>query len=266
MTTRFKPWLPQEALIDGALEERLRELVAEWSGHWLVDQLDCGISLAVGGQEPSGIEPAALHWIDEDKTISACVNASAVQALGIRLMGSPAQSEGDLNQAAMQTLSALVRRSFDDLHERLLALLNVPATMELTPATQAKSRSDYVLAIKFLGVDAVLDYRFDQDFWVRARKAIVQVPARQIDLGTLDQAMEGQVLNIGSWVGKGSITLAEAETISVGDVLVLDSRPDEPMKVTIDKKIVPGLSCRLTQTKKGKVLKLSEISMETSRE
>jgi flagellar motor switch/type III secretory pathway protein FliN len=232
--TEPKPWLPADALSPTRLQPLLARVIGDWGRHWFAKaeariapafQDDWpGRSTEAGWRFSPGVASLALTPIAESATASAMLGANVPQA---------ALQSGD-----RLVVNHLASTCADDLLTRLgKTALGATAVLTIDQTSldfEGCTWWDISLGARKAG----LKLAFHAD-------AALQMVKRQLPrtatkrLGTLANGVAKQEIRIAANLGRSSLSLAELEGLAVGDVLILDRVPAEPVPLLIDGAMAP---------------------------
>ncbi|WP_371395851.1 FliM/FliN family flagellar motor C-terminal domain-containing protein [Fretibacter rubidus] len=261
----FQRWLPENALVDGGVSQQLHKVIDAWSAHWFVQAPAFQVHFSQVDTKDNVDLSDALVWQGNRNNMAAILNNDVVDSLGLSLLGQRADV-GAITGASRQVFRALSKHCVEDLNDRLAELFGINNDLEFKNHIPLLDQEGYSLILRQGEKVFGLTYIVNRDCLVHVRKETLGDVNDDISFGLKSEAIEQEIITIGSRVGKGKISLADAESMVVGDVFVLDSLTDKPMTVMINNKLVANLKCRLTQSNNGKTLNLTNITMDATDE
>jgi len=227
-------WRPFKLLNDTErewLERGVRNVVREWFARWLPDR-EAGSVRCVDASEHANTRLASQpeRWIGvarRDAALSIALGHDVAQWLGEHLLGTATQSA---------LVADVIAASLHDLGERLMAhdpgAPPVPSTQPPEPAILRRGTG---AAIVEIALDATHALAFAATpAWVTQRLASRPraVPSRRAAVD-LRRCIGSGIVNLQAWAGGASIELGVLQSLAPGDVIRLDTRIDQPLRLSV---------------------------------
>jgi hypothetical protein len=230
----------------------VKEIVAQWSGHWLAA---AKISLVPLPANAELVRQKALHhcWLHAGEFSALGWSDEQMHILSGQMIGGM-RGNAPVRVADRQILDRLGNRALEDLLERLLSAVGednkAMRSMEKSIAANESEWRWWRLGINrqtpclMLGLSQSLMRKL-------ARAALP--PVSQPELAPVKVGLAKQQVAVGSHIGHCVLNLDEISNLAIGDLLILDQRADQLFDLT-----VAGLSakqkCSLEQDDAGTVL------------
>lgn len=251
----YRVWLPDEALNRASVEEQLGELIYVWSGKWFA-----GDAWTVAGGLSRGLPAATgLRWTGLADGIGIGVEVETARLLAGAMMGAtpdPAfKSTNDL-----QLANGLADACLDDLRRMLAELFRLPSDCvwrdgDLDELFQSATAEHVTIGSPRL--PRCIRFAVTHELLVGRVKAGLRNRTAAIHLSTLSRGLGGQVVAVGVRVGACSLSLAELNGLSIGDVVVLDRPLDHQLELAIDGTPV-ALRCAIDAAESRLAIELAE--------
>ncbi len=233
MTEGVLDWLPIEVVTGAPVRALLDDVVGAWSADWFPRRrVSVAEHTAVQGERGENT-PQPMWRIYRSLIALRCSDAGSHRLVGAALDARPDDAPAtDHDRLIVQSMldSILI-----DLANKLEAALRLESEasnglrFEARPfansggamITLADDQGFKLLTVA-LPLRAVLPYARSQ----------MPAPIRQHEKPSrMTQALAPTTLEVGAWLGRAAITLEDLKGMSVGDVLVLDTRLDEPARL-----------------------------------
>jgi hypothetical protein len=214
-------WLPPEALTDETVRSAFADVVNLWSEEWFGE-----IGLALYEFE-AGEAKESLSIIDIDRVGAALylgALALKIEKDDILLKSVEAHIVDELGEMIIEEFrSALIKLIIDH---------DVEASAASTPGVRVEfSLADSKGVARLRGTAAAASI-------ARFRKLRLASPCTMANLFSARNAVGCELIEIQALLGCSEISIAALMGIAVGDVLILDTKSDEPIRLTGSKPAV----------------------------
>jgi hypothetical protein len=223
--TDLTPWLPAEALNPAHFERGVGTVVSDWSSHWFVKaKASCRTQLRsiAGGPSPQ------LAWRSWGQECGVAIDEAGRNALAEAMLDCTIAANAML-ASDQPLLNDITDRCLDDLLGRLSWLIDHDRSPDVSDQVMDPGPAIvWDIGLKRSGV--ILSLAVNWSALVRWRKRLAppqQVP-RPAGIG---RALQSQSVRLGLDLGRGSLTLAELESLEPGDVIILDAKIDAPAPI-----------------------------------
>ena len=198
---------------------------AAWAGH-AGDPAEVSISPAVRFAESSSAEPEWLAY-DAGEGLVYVAGRESSRAWASRLLSGGAAT-GALANGTLA--AAAVDKALEDLAARIAGSPVLPAAAMPPPETWLRYSGAAWIHLAEGAPEVIADPRI-----TRRMLAGVPRPPRRGPPVTNPQLGLGKLpVGIDVWLGTADLELSVFQTLAPGDVIQLDSRIDQPLKVTVD--------------------------------
>lgn len=226
--TQPHSWLPDDAITGVRTSAALDKCLAQWGEEWLAEGALVVTGLSIG-QLLSGNADGCLTGsppLISEISVS-CESEDHSLRLAAMLLGREIQPR-QLRTAQDRTLLDMVTKSaLDGLTDSLSEVFG-----RLPPASSGSASVEASIAP--LGDAAILTVRIPRELVIAKLRDNAPRPRELTARQSLGSAMAGQDIRLGAVLGSSNLTLAEAENLQVGDVIVLDTVSSSPLEITID--------------------------------
>jgi len=246
-----KAWLPPDAHARERVQPLLERALEEWSEHWFA----CGgASLDPAFQDDWPGRSADAGWQSCPEVASLALTPAAEAAIAGSMIGTNVPL-GSMQSEDRNLVHHLARACADDLLDRLgrLALgANAEPPCEGVPVNfDACSWWDVSVGAR----KGILKLALSEEAEVQMIKRRLPSPSK-ITLGSATRGLARQQVEIEADLGRCGVSLAELEGLAIGDVLVLDTSPADPLALLIGSERSP-LRASLEVREDGPLLILS---------
>jgi hypothetical protein len=247
-----RPWLPPQALSAERIEPILARLVTEWSDCWFTDAR-AGIGQAPAADLPA-LEPDSIRCCPP--LLAAAAGPAARVAIAGAMLGT--NFPGIPLARDKSVIDALAIECVDDLLKQIWSLARDAAPPEprdggiessLVPWVVSVGRRRAVIRL-VVAEEAAIDL---------LKRALPRSAPPKVE--PVGRALLRQEIALAADLGRARVGLLELEGLSAGDVLVLDSSADSPLRLLLNGERAP-LSALLEEKDGGAMLTLqsTEIS------
>ena len=256
-----RAWLPESAVMDGALERRFAAIAHDWAAKWCVPgtAAELRLSRAEFGL-PSA--PGPRTWVSAQRTarLALTARAPAIIARGMlglkRLPPQKARMDHDF-------LDALGTRAVSDFAEMAASLVPECRSLDREDAAAAprplegRDGEGIILSVGLTRLGALFDLFLRLDLACAARRLISGPKPSPRRLGNVDDALLAQDVRVAARAGEGRLTLAEYSGLGPGDVLILDRTVASGLEVVINGRTIAGPRCDIRETGEGMALQIT---------
>lgn len=231
MTLQARSWLPAAALSRPALEAAVMWLVSAWARDWFVDGSSTSIT-AVASDAVTRFD----QWHGGDAWDIRFDEASSI-AVGAACGG---HAERHVTRRDRALLAHAGHAAIADLAERFHHRVSSGRMVGGSHAPSALMQRHGERAHQFMLGDRQIGWSLliacDDKAVIALRRAIggANAPPAQLALGTIGQALESHMIDLGTLVGSTRILAGEVARLAIGDVLVLDRKTSETLPYVID--------------------------------
>lgn len=265
MIRSHKPWLPGNALFDGVIETAVRAQINKWSETGLCPAGDVYIE-CVDAEVVFDNTTDICAWHGAEFALA--YSESFTKEIGTRLLGyDPGERKVRGNDNTL--FENLGNEMIADLNSTLCEAFQLSKDIVKSEGPEAQQLIEHAalcFAVTFADVSKEVYLALEKSFVTTLRKQEVSEVPGPVIIQDLDLALAGQTISLSAKAGICNINLMEAEALSIGDVLILDRDLTDKLSLEINNQEVEGFSCRLSQSKNDKHLKVTHIGMDESRE
>lgn len=246
MTLSAKSWLPDGALDDGVLCDRVQAVAAEWATRWIplpklhTDQ-------AQDGEQPVLKAGDDTHF-SSDGRLRLSASLACRLHLGMAMLGVAV----DRNQVASKDqalLEQLAGEALDDLAAILASdLAGSQPRAASVGSGDGRLQDDHSVCFRIVLAEAgpAIDLALADELAIAARKNEAQ-PSRAPKPANWRAAVGTTPVRVGARVGDVSLSLSEISSLEIGDLLVLDRPVDDGVELTVNNEVLPDSSCQIEQ-------------------
>jgi len=220
----------ERALLQAAVEERVRAWSADWLGTAAAIGVECLPAPELAAREP-GVRSAAWTTLTGEAEAWICV-ASGGDAVAVAWLG-----------GGSAIVDEVARRSLRDL---AASLLGSPAPRDSAgPQESAWGRGSAVLAAAVTSDGKSVHLLLSADWTARVlREGRTRTPAAA-PLADMRDTIAGQPVDLRVQLGRTELPLRDLHRLSVGCVIALEARTDRPLDVELGGHDAPSLKARL---------------------
>jgi hypothetical protein len=211
------------ARASAGMESMLDGWAAEWMAH--PPAFSCG-----NGQTSAGMT-GTRAWYSNVAGASVRLDDRAWNRVLRRALDIPAGAALPADGPACDVIEALSRAMSTDLIARLADGLRLPGLTESRTSTASKPGGAVVLHATLGDSEALLRIDANED-WLREAFAPAPSPAG-VPSASRRAAVEGSMVTLAAIVGSCEISATDLAGLGVGDVLVSDTRIDQPLCLAI---------------------------------
>lgn len=250
--TLARKWFP-----DGAFGSKptkiVADLVSDWSARWLTASSAHIIPLAAN----IGSKLKDPTWLGYEGSACLGFDEAATSAIASGLLAHPVP-DGAMPAPDRFVVDGLVRRALDDLLDSLMkaageASLDAPRLSSATPAANA----DWVRWSVGIGNNPRL-FSLGCSQQLLAELGYQSAPpVPQPPLTSIEQGLKRQRVEIGTFLGASTISLAKVKQMTVGDVMLLNRHIDDDLALTLCGQPT-SRPCKLGEDERGAILEILE--------
>lgn len=222
-----KAWLPADALSPERVQPLLARMVADWSSHWFAK---AEASIGPSFQDDWPARSAEAGWRSIPGAAALALTPMAESSMAGAMLGA------NVPQNSMQggdrlIVAHLAASSADDLLKRLgkIAFGAVPQIDQSSGELEGCTWWDISMGAR----KGALKLALHNDAALQmVKRQLSKAPAPRLDM--LAKGVARHEIQIAADLGRCELSLAELEELAIGDVLVLDRAPAEPVPLLID--------------------------------
>ena len=226
---KARAWLPPEAISSDRLEPIIKDLIGKWSDHWFA-AVSASATAAFQDDWPHGGSEAVWRSCLPVVSIACAPNAKNLIAGAMLDVNVPPAT---IQAGDRELIEHLATEAIDDLLKRVGEL-----ALEIRPETGVSDscidlNDCHWWEISLAPRRAVLKLAIAAPAIVSIIKSKLVAPMAP-KLGKLGDGLGEQRVGLAANVGRCSISLAELQDLSTGDVLILDRSASEPVELTVN--------------------------------
>ena len=250
-----RPWLPANALSDGALAALCVESANAWAARWLVD--------------PRTLTATRTTITNPTKLLSSAVSVAAAdhgvvvstdQVNAIRLAASVLNLPASLkpNDTDIRLFRRLARTCVRDLGRALIRdlRLDVQALGDNHP-DQIEDAEKFSLA--FASGGPCVDIYLNRALAISARRIAAKGYRTGPRFGNRAAAADRQSVRVGAFLGEARVGLPDLYALACGDVLVLDRGCEDALPLTVNDRPLDQATCTVRQSPSAYELCMTRI-------
>lgn len=221
-------WLPRGASTDSTIRRLLGEVLNSWSARWFASErvVVAGLEAVAGAATDNGIKSHDL------RPGMALRTEGALHALVVQAVHKPAKAPTTATDRAV--LEHLGRAMLADLGEMLERGLNIEGFARGLGDDTPFADGTLIVSLGVRGRAPLGELLIALPALVALRKKeCVPAPERAPLHETLAGALTGRSLTLGAVLGRASVSLGSVLDLTVGDVVMLDTRIDQPIDLTV---------------------------------
>lgn len=256
MTVTARPFLPSEALHDGALVNRIAQCARDWAHRWFFNDENCFVRASeVSRYFALGDE--ARHWRAANGELVLAIPASdqikiATAALNLQhFRYKPAKA--DMDFIASLATAAIV----DFLNDACELFTSERSAARAAPGLAVSLPRDCLHYAVSAG-SAIFHFYVGRDLASSARKALCARTLTPTPLSPRMEALSDHMVFLGARVGKGKLGFTDISSLAIGDVFVTDHSVDEPLEITVNGELKSGAGLNLVQDGSKLELRLTQ--------
>ncbi len=261
MTVEARAWLPDSALLDGALESRFAAIAQNWADKWCVPGAGTELRLERAGFGlPSA--PGPRTWVSARRSARLALTARAPAIVARTLLGlkrpPPRKALGD-----HALVDALETKAVGDFAEMAGSLVPECRSLEREPLAappgpmDGKDGEGIIVSVGLKQHGILFDLFLRSDLACSARRTLAGPKPLPRNPGNLDEALRAQEVRVSALAGRGVLTLAEYSGLMAGDVLVLDRTLASGLEVVVNGLTIAGPRCDISETETGTALQIT---------
>jgi flagellar motor switch/type III secretory pathway protein FliN len=218
-------WLPKSTLQGERAVRPFAAAVADWAEAWFPDR-----AWRAAPSFQSALDGGDWSVLREESYFSLVGRPKATLDLAFAILGQ--RPRQDLTQADHQLMRRLAAAALDDLHKRTASLY----ATGLRQASGSVSRSRLRLTI---GPDNQARIAIEAE--LGSLTALVKSSFRAIagreELVPVRTAIAQEPVSIEAHLGSAALSIAQIETLEIGDIVVLDRPLDTPARISINNRL-----------------------------
>lgn len=218
-------WLPKSTLQGERAVRPFAAAVADWAEAWFPDRA----WRAAAAFQAAG-DGGDWSVLREDALFSLVGRPKATLDLAFAILGQ--RPRQDLSQADHQLLRRLAAAALDDLHKRTASLY--AAGLRQSAGTGSRSRLRLTI-----GPDnqAKLAIEPEPGALTALVKSSFRARAARTELTSPRAAIAQEPVRIEAHLGSAALSIAQIETLEIGDIVVLDRPLDAPARISVNNRL-----------------------------
>lgn len=254
MRSRSRPWLPSGTVPPPALDKALADMVALWSRKWFaLDELRPVGALTRHANRGRPLRIARWHLLDEEVALGFA--DGDMTGLGALVLGvAPETTRRDADRELLEKIGG---ECADDLKRQLIEFLRLPPG-QAWRTTDGIAALEPVWSIDLAGKGKAPHLHLEIGDARFTRLAKEHLPAARpgAAIGDAQSAVLALPLDLSALLGRCSLTVAELENLSCGDVLVLDGTTTAALPLAIEGALAPRGSAQVIRQDAGLALQI----------
>jgi hypothetical protein len=244
-------WLPANAVTDGVVTALVSERCNHWVRRWLTEPRAIAATAQTISQ-PLKVPSTHRLFANSDRTLALGLDQTSSLKLAAAILRAPAGVK--LNAMDTRLYHRLSDKALSDLGEDLAHLFACSGQLRKVDGYDIDRVHNF--SLNFAGLGPRLDVYADSALVLRARRSAARGSHPGAPLGDLSEAIGRQSVKVGAMIGAARLGLAELCGLGCGDVVVLDRRHDESVRLTIDGVLAEGAAARVERLQSSLTLRL----------
>lgn len=222
MRERAADWLPPGCIESAAVARPFADAVAQWAEHWFAAEPWS----AVGGWQSDDAVASGGGWtaLRSAPQLTLLGTDRAALRTASAVLGLPEQQR--YTEADLRVLRRLASRVFDDLEQRIAALVGIHG------GGASGFPAQYVLMIG-PGDSPVIALRCNAAQLIPVARRAFPALLDKTALADRLSACDDHRVPIAAVLGSANLTIEQIAQFEVGDVIVLDQSSDDPVPLAI---------------------------------
>lgn len=230
MIASAEPWLPDSALRCSRSVAPITTCLEEWSNAWLA-----GSCLSVSRQwermDRSELPSGDFDNVSEATSFALRIRRDARLILASAMVGRKLTERELRNTRDRLVIDYLVKEALEDMCGRLKSVL--PSELGGETATTS-ARDIFVIVIGCGATDSIIRLEAEMGLLVRIVQEWAGPPRNLGEPQSLQTAFAELELRLSGRIGGSRHSLAELETLGIGDVLMLDAPHTSPIAACLN--------------------------------
>lgn len=253
MIPHARSWLPDGALLDGALARVVASAATDWTRAWF-GRGEAVVAAAQGVVKRHLVSSEMRSWASGGGDVVVVGAAATATSFAEAILGQLDAKK--LNSADRALLEALGEKCLLDLLARLSNALGGGAAIG---PTTTRLTVDEAVRFSFGGHARDLELLVATPLAARARKALLPQEPKKA-LSARSAVIDDLDVEVGAIIGEQRLTIGDLHTLDVGDVLVFERGLGDEMEVAINGDMRRGLTWTLQQQDERLQLKVQARS------
>jgi len=232
-SAKMKAWLPKNALEQCSPEPVLVRALEHWRAHWLAT---AEVSIAPIYQDNCPLLPSSMKW-RSTPDVSLAWREGAQWTLAGAMLGQ-ALAPASLLPTDRQLLGAIAENAIDDLVRRFGALAGEDTDVETRGSAPVDLNACSWWEISLGAGKPIFKLALAPERLVQLMKQDLGASERPV-LGSIRRGLGGQTVSLAAELGRCRLSLADLRELGVGDVLVLETKADQPVQLAVDGRSTP---------------------------
>ncbi len=238
-------WRPFK-LINASEQRRLAGLVTsvgrDWMARWLPQEAPGEVRCHAASERATtslASEPAQWigHSLRDGSLVTVALNRELWQAVAERLFGVPAGASGPPVNGAGRVVDDVLTQAFNDLCRRVVTLAGdgAPSSTSMAPSAVEWRRGSGAVIIEIPACGQFIALLLDARLVAHLLLSLGHPPQRRAAaLNDPRHCIGVRTAKLRVWLGEASIELGVLHSLAVGDVVRLDARIDQPLRLTVE--------------------------------
>lgn len=222
------PWLPANCLSSKRAAEPFEQIIDGWAEEWLV-----GEKWRVLGSWDDGGTPRVGSWstLRETPKLQIKGKAKAVQSLGEAMLGVDAKNPR--TEADLKLMRKIAAQALDDLQLRIDRELGAGSSATVLGSSGENPGRQFSLLIGVVGQARLALECAEADLVRLVRKTFpARAPKHQLE--NPRSSCLTQPIGVAGRLGSATIELREIADLSIGDLILLDSKTQDSLSLMIE--------------------------------
>ncbi len=251
--TAAEPWLPPSAIDPVRLDDIVSAVTARWSAKWFRSAAVVPTSMQPITDLPGDCD---TRWGLDGGTLWVGLGAGTFEEMGSALLSEPV-TDSKLRDDDRHLVRKLTDRCRADLMVNFAEAFGYDSAEPWKPGALRTSSPCYGCDLNWQSGKMFARLAVARELFVRLTKARLPRPGAVHSLVPLDDALDDQTVRLSGKLGTAKLTLAEAEALHPGDVILLDKPMDAPLDLLLDGAPIATSRCRIGGDKRHLALELT---------
>ncbi|WP_420606054.1 FliM/FliN family flagellar motor C-terminal domain-containing protein [Novosphingopyxis sp.] len=251
--TAAEPWLPPSAIDPQRLDDIVSAVSARWSAKWFRSSAVAPTPLQPVTDLPQDCD---TRWGLDGGALWIGLVSGTFEAMASALLGEPV-TDSRLRDDDRELVRKLADRCRADLMVSLAEAFGYD-TAEPWKSGAVRTGSDcHGCDLNWQNGKMFARLAVAGNLFVRLTKARLPRPAARPSLAAMDEALDDQTVRLSGRLGTAKLTLAQAEALHPGDVILLGKAMDEPLDLLLDGVPIAHSRCRIGGDERRLALELT---------
>lgn len=255
MTLVWASWLPRDAATPAATQRALEACIEGWAHDWFAGAPACVIGRLARLDGPRSELRKTIRFCCEGVEVS--LGTKGLAALGALVLDVSTVS-GTRTAEDTRLLEALGSDCLDGLKHQLSNLFGLGTSGWLQTDASDGDSGTHRIEVWLAGRTVTFAITLRSDRFADFVRSTLQLPMAKGRLGDGSMALGQTPIALSAALGGCQLSLAELSSMSVDDVIVLDSALADPRPLAVDGAALAKGACAVVQTRKGIALQIVE--------